>query len=196
MNALETALRTVLIGCPYLDVAMQRATEVLYHRFAQSLVLARIYVTLPFDMLPAPDQAFVLQFAAEKHHNATLTPTTPVLSLLGTCGVQPEWGERRRSHGHIGIPLSSPAVVEGMPMIARLLADLGVVVDGVDRHDGAIETKTFGTFGGLFYVEDARIATDQHGRTIITAQDFVATYGVKTVLGSGGGVFYTAPLSV
>jgi hypothetical protein len=38
----------------------------------------------------------------------------------------------------------------------------------------------------MFYVADARTETDERGRLIISAQDFVAEHGVRTVFGFGG----------
>ncbi|MFC1665707.1 hypothetical protein ACFL17_08790 [Pseudomonadota bacterium] len=46
--------------------------------------------------------------------------------------------------------------------------------------------KTIGHTEGLFFVENASKATDLKGRMIITAQDFVAKYKVKSVFGVGG----------
>ena len=38
----------------------------------------------------------------------------------------------------------------------------------------------------MFYVGDARTEKDDHGRLIISAQDFVAEHAVRTVFGFGG----------
>ncbi|HLT34866.1 MAG TPA: hypothetical protein VK034_01240, partial [Enhygromyxa sp.] len=74
-----------------------------------------------------------------------------------------------------------------IPMIARLLKQLGVELDWIDRKDTAIVGKTFGLQSGVFYVADATTAVDNNNRKIISAQEFVASYGIKTVFGVGGG---------
>ena len=71
-------------------------------------------------------------------------------------------------------------------MISRLLKELGVPLDWVDGHDSSMIEKTMARSAGLFFVEDASEATDQEGRKIIAAQDFVSQYGVKGVFGIGG----------
>ena len=38
----------------------------------------------------------------------------------------------------------------------------------------------------MFFVDDAAEATDHEGRKIIAAQDFVSSYNVKSVFGTGG----------
>ena len=43
-----------------------------------------------------------------------------------------------------------------------------------------------GQSAGLFFAENAAEATDRLGRKIIAAQDFVSSYGVKSVFGIGG----------
>ncbi len=115
-----------------------------------------------------------------------LRQTTPVLSLIGSCGQEQSWCDRRRSKGHVGIPLISSAFVRDIPMISRLLKELGVPVDWVDSHDSEMIVETTGSATGLFYVDDAATAVDSQERKIITAQDFVSQYGVKSVFGMGG----------
>ena len=81
--------------------------------------------------------------------------------------------------------ISSP-FVEAIPMISRLLKELGVPMTWVDSHDTEIIVKTMDPSGGLFFVDDAAEATDHQGRKIIAAQDFVSSYSVKSVFGTGG----------
>ncbi|HEX6739524.1 MAG TPA: hypothetical protein VF310_14695, partial [Vicinamibacteria bacterium] len=78
--------------------------------------------------------------------------------------------------------------VESIPMIARLFKELGLQLDWIDKQDTAIVANVLGgNLAGLFHVPDARSALDHKGRHIIAAQDFVASHGVKTVFGMGGG---------
>jgi hypothetical protein len=117
---------------------------------------------------------------------AALTATTPVLSLVGTQGQKPAWNDRRKSKQHGAIPLISADFVDGIPMIARLLRELGVPLDWIDTHDARRLVTTIGSTGALFYVEDAVRAMDDRGRKVIPAVDFVFAYDVKSVFGTGG----------
>jgi hypothetical protein len=100
--------------------------------------------------------------------------------------VLPEWNSRYASAGHLGIPLVSMDFVDAIPMIARLLKELGATLAWADALDTTVVTTSLGSVAGLFYVEDARAAFDQQGRRIITAEDFVREHAVRTVFGFGG----------
>ena len=97
-----------------------------------------------------------------------------------------DWNDRRKSKRHGGIPLISAEFVDGIPMIARLLRELGVPLDWIDSHDARRLVTTIGSTVGLFFVEDAARAMDDQGRKVIPAVDFVFAYGVKSVFGTGG----------
>jgi len=167
------------------EAAQGLATE-LHKQFDESVVLARVYVTAPFDNLPPTNKTFVQNLAESAGAESDLKVTTPVLSLIGTYGQEEDWRDRRNSKGHVGIPLISSAFVGAIPMISRLLHELGVPMDWIDRHETEMIIKTVGREAGLFYVENAAEATDHEGRKIIAAQDFVSDYDVKSVFGIGG----------
>jgi hypothetical protein len=166
-----------------LEEAAQALATALYTQFAESTILTRIYVTVPFAALPPMTRAFVegLPGAA-----AALTGTTPVLSLAGTQGQKVEWNDRRKSKQHRAIPLISAEFVDGTPMIARLLRELGVPLDWIDSHDARRLVTSIGSTAGLFYVEDAVRAVDDRGRKVIPAVNFVFANDVKSVFGTGG----------
>jgi hypothetical protein len=67
-----------------------------------SLVLARVFLVMPFGRLPAADQSFARILIA---NDVRLTARTPTLSLLGTYGRDEGWRDRQRSKGHLAIPL-------------------------------------------------------------------------------------------
>lgn len=169
-----------------LEEAAQELTTALHTQFQESVVLARVYFTVPFGVLPATNKAFVQNLAESAGAASDLKPATPVLSLIGTHGQEADWNDRRKSKGHVGIPLTSSAFVDAIPMISRLLKELGVPLDWVDTQDAEI-VKKMDRAAGLFFVENAAEATDHQGRKIIPAQDFVSGYNVKTVFGVGGG---------
>jgi hypothetical protein len=76
--------------------------------------------------------------------------------------------------------------LDSIPMIARLLKELGATLEWMEELDTAIVTSSLGRVAGAFYVEDAATGVDDRGRTVITAQDFVSEYRVRTVFGFGG----------
>lgn len=115
----------------------------------------------------------------------TIAPETPVLCLLGTSGIVPAWKDRRQSAGHRLIPLVDNAAVQSIPMVARLLADLGVA--WADLQLESFPTREMmGGQNRAFYVQDAQEARDERGRLIISNAPFVREHGVRTVFGMGG----------
>jgi hypothetical protein len=167
--------------------AAQRGAELLYEELAESIVLTRVYVTVPWRELPAPERAYVLSVVEGSSDASALGDGTPVLSLMGTRGARPEWNDRRRSRSHLGIPLLRSRYVEGIAMIARLMTQMGIGLDWIDRGDAAVVYRILGKVAGLFFVEEAGSAIDHLGRKIIPAQEFVREHGVRTVFGFGGG---------
>jgi hypothetical protein len=168
-----------------LEAAAQAYARLVYEALCESIVLVRVFATVPARDLPAPNLTFVealAEAAGQQLHGDTL-----VLSLLGTMGVEPAWCDRLRSTSHVGIPLVSREFITRIPMISRLLQQLGIELDWFERSDTAIVGQTFGFQSGVFYVDDAAMAVDVQGRNIIAAQEFVTHYGVRTVFGVGGG---------
>ena len=169
-----------------LEDAAQELVASLQKKFDESVVIARVFLTVPYGILPPENREFVQKLAESAGAAADLKPATPVLSLIGTYGQETDWCDRRKSKGHVGIPLISSSFVDAIPMISRLLKELGVPMTWVDSHDSEIIAKTMDPSGGLFFVDNAAEATDHQGRKIIAAQDFVSAYNVKSVFGTGG----------
>jgi hypothetical protein len=165
--------------------AQALATE-LHARFEESVVLARVFLTVRFDGLPADVRAFVENLARSAGKATRALPgVMPVLSLVGTRGEDSGWNARRSSRGHQGIPLMSATHVRAIPMIARLFREIGVPLTWIDSDDAQRIATAMGHSAGLFFVPDAGTAVDDHGRKIIADQEFVSTHGVKTVFGTG-----------
>ena len=173
-------------GSNYLEEAAQALADVVHTRFDESIVISRVFVTVPFDDLPSSNREFVQNLADSAGAASDLKGTTPVLSLIGTHGREEDWCDRRKSKGHVGIPLISSAFVDAIPMISRLLRELGIPLDWVDSHDAEMIIEIIGSSVGLFFLENASEAKDDQGRNIIAAQDFVSSHGVKSVFGTGG----------
>jgi hypothetical protein len=186
---IQTILSTIKSqagGANNLQESTQRAMECFHAQFAESVVLARTYATVPYKMLPATDRSFVQAVAQDKGQLSILTEETQALSLLGTAGIDPAWCDRYSSKGHLGIPLLSEDFVAGIPMIAGLIHQLGMSVDLYKRLSPSQSAEKFGVFAESFFVSDAAASRDSIGRLIIPAQDFVQQYEVHTVFGVGG----------
>ena len=139
----------------------------------------------PFSNLPEKNQSFVLETLRKQGTDEKLSQDTPILSLIATRGREPNWNTIEKSRGHLGIPLVSDKFIEEIPMVSRLLTDLGLDVDlGVDP--GTTYSDDPRSHVRTFYVEDALNSVDSHGRKIIVNQEFSERYGIKTVFGGGG----------
>ena len=158
----------------------------IYERFEESAVLVRVYATTRYDELPADVARFVDAVAAQADAPSTITAETRVLALLGTWGVEEAWRDRRASVGHRGIPLVSAQFVDALPMVARLVDELGIELTWLDEAPEVMTRRLIGGFNGIFYVGDASAARDAKGRRIIPASDFVERHDVRTVFGMGG----------
>jgi hypothetical protein len=102
-----------------LEEAAQEMATALHNQFTESVALARVFLTVSFDSLPPTNNEFVRKLAELAGAASGLKGTTPVLSLIGTHGQESDWNDRRRSKGHMGIPLISSAFVGAIPMISR-----------------------------------------------------------------------------
>jgi hypothetical protein len=177
-------LRETVRGASALEHAAQAVACELVREFRDTTALARVYALVPNQALPDDVRRFVDDLADD--HGVALAPATPVLCLLGTHGEDPAWCDRRTSERHRGIPLVSRDFVAKIPMIARLLKELGIDLEWLDEAPEFVTRRLLGGFNGVFFVRDAASAKDALGRQIIPAQDFVEEHGVKTVFGMGG----------
>ncbi len=183
---LNDKLTGQLTGCTALEDAAQEYMSILYEALSESIILARLFATIPFEELPEQNKEFVRDLAQSTGISELIKERTLVLSLLGSKGAKPEWNDRRNSKGHIGIPLASSDFIDRIPMMSRLLKQLGGGIDWIDSNDTELVAKTFKGLSGVFFVRDASTEEDNKGRKIIAAQDFVEEEKVKTVFGIGG----------
>jgi hypothetical protein len=186
INELKTSIEQNIQGKVFLDEIAQVITETVYRFFKESIALARVYVTMNHNQLTPLGLNFVANLAAATNNTEFIRPNTPILSLMGTSGEEADWNSRHQSKGHIAIPLISKDFIDEIPMMARLLRDLGLNIDGLDKNDQSLTSNLLSNLQGLFLVEHAATKTDDWGRKIIAAQDFVAKYGIDTVFGFGG----------
>lgn len=182
VDNLHRILEQQLPGSGSVEKAAGVFVDCLFRQLPE-VALVRVYATLPMRILRPEERAFAEAAAAS--NGISLQKRTSVLALLATRGVRPAWNERTQSQGHRAIPLA-PKLVEGAPMLARLVDDLGLGTAGITQT--GVETHRTGA-GGLnrvFYVDDARTSVDAQQRKIIPAQDFVEAEGIRTVFGFGG----------
>src|ERR1700761_485861 len=116
-----------------------------------ALPLARLYVTVPADELDPDAQDFARAAAPD-----AFVDRNPVcLALLGTVGEESSWQDRRASRDHKTIPLPSVEAVRRSPMIARLIAQLGVDVQQLIEPDPGLRDFAARPYN-VFYVPEAR----------------------------------------
>jgi hypothetical protein len=170
--------------------AAQNFATVFVEAFA-SIVLARVFIVLPFGDAPARDQEFAMKLVG---NDPRVNAKTPTLSLLGTRGREEDWNHRERSAGHLAIPLLK-SLVANTPMIAKLLADLEL--DHAELDDGFASTtqKMLGSNNGKFFVQNAPTAVDSRNRFVIPGRDFVKKNHIRTVFGMGGS-YYDGMLAI
>lgn len=169
-----------------MEEAAQAVVDTLNSEYSESIVLARLFATVPFNKLPPVNQAFVSHLAHTFNVGNLLENDTLVLSLLGTRGENPDWNDRRNSQGHVGIPLVSESFIDKIPMMSRLLKEIGMDLAWINSKNTSMVIDAVGRTSGIFYVEDAHTATDQQNRKIIAAQDFVNSFRVNTAFGLAG----------
>ncbi len=180
-------IKEAIITCPTMEEAAQTVVDILYAEYNESIVLARMFATIAYKDLPPKNQAFVSHLAEANGIGGLLGSDTPVMSLIGTHGLKHQWNNRRDSQGHVGIPLVSETFIDKIPMMSRLLKEVGLSLTWLDSKNTNMVIETAGRTSGIFFVEDASSAVDQQNRKIIAAQDFVAENQVKTVFGLAGG---------
>jgi hypothetical protein len=196
LQAFQNKIRQRISQFRSFEEAAQHFITTIYEEFKESIVLVRLFATVPYGELPLQNKNFVKALATSKGVGQALFDHTLVLSLLGTSGEQPAWNDRRYSQGHVGIPLVSADFIDAIPMMSRLLRQLGLGLDWIDRADTDIVKHTMGSMSGVFFVPEATLEVDSRGRKIIAAQDFVTKYHVKTVFGFGGGYLGSSTFSV
>lgn len=178
------ALRKAAAGGHSMEATARRVANFFHDRLRdegsedgeRQLVLARVYRTMPYAALEPELQAFADR---QLHHHAP-APDLRCLCLLASAGAREEWNDRRRSRGHQAIPLPSPEMVEQAPMIAGLAKQFGLTLSALIRPSQEV-ADLGGRSYGVFHVEEAE------GSPLIPAQvEFVAPYGVRSVVGFGG----------
>lgn len=157
-----------------------------WEEFAGTLVLGRLFATVPFAFLPEREKAFARRVAAERNAVEDLTDSTTVVALAATRGAKPEWNDPVRSRSRLAVPLLNPSFVNEMPIVGRVLSATLTDVPWLTRQETLILTEATGKMSCLLLVEDARTELAGDGSKAVPDQDFVESHGVRTVLALGG----------
>lgn len=183
---LQAAVERKLLPATSVEDGAQRLCDAVFETLGERVALVRTYVVMPFYRLPPRERAFAEAIATTRGNVSRIPDETLVLTLLGTRGSQPEWNDRRKSQGHVAIPLLGARFVEEVPMVAALLRSIGIDLSWLDGSREALTRKLGGGSNGVFFVPEARTEHDERGRLVIPAADFVAREGVRSVFGFGG----------
>jgi hypothetical protein len=187
VERLSAAVVGGLTACTTLEEAAQRFCDLFYRELTDT-ALVRVFGTVPLERLGQRELAFVETLLQREGRPLRLAAADPVLTLFGTRGIEAAWSAREASRGHLAIPLSSEDFVAEIPMLARLLSELGFGSLRAGNGSWQFVRKLPSGADGLFFVGDARTASDERGRLIIPATEFVERYGIRTVFGFGGEV--------
>jgi hypothetical protein len=167
---------------PTLEDAAERAVaffreELVDDEGAPACALVRFFKTHPYRSLPYDLQLAARTAAPDATHDAELR----CLTLVATRGDEEAWNSRTASQGHRAIPLISVEMVQQAPMIAQLITQMGIPIANVLRPSRTVLLDHDQKGHNVFYVE--RALGSPH---IVAQKDFVARYGVESVLGFGG----------
>ncbi len=174
-----------LAVCDSVERAAQLFCERFYAAYSSFAALVRVFVTLPYAALEPDDRSYVDDFM-QSVSDTKIGDSTPVLGLAGTYGIERKWCARETSRDHRAIPLLSEEFVAEIPMIARLLTEIGFAAGDLRAGAWQFVVRDGDQRDGLFFVGDARATTDERGRRVIPSIDFVERYGIRTVFGFGG----------
>jgi hypothetical protein len=172
------------IGC--FQQASQKFTEVLYEELSPSAVLFRVFATVEYEKLPPRERDFALTLARSRAFLEELKPKTPVVTLLGSRGKRPSWNHRHRSERHLAVPLVKASFIKTIPMVSRLMGDMGTGLEWVQKQDQNMIVRSMGQMARVLYVEDALETRTRDGYDVIPDRSFVEEYKVRTVLALGG----------
>jgi hypothetical protein len=186
VSALRERVEDALKECGSFQQASQKFIDILYEELIASAVLFRVFATVELDKLPAKEKDFALDLARVREVLSELQPKTPVVTLLGSRGKRPQWNHRLRSERHLAIPLTSASFIKTIPMVSRLMGDMGTGLEWVQKQERNMILTSMGRMARVLYVEDALETRTGDGFDVIPDRSFVTENGVRTVLGLGG----------
>ena len=138
--------------------------------------LVRFYRTIDFaDLEPSLQNYAALALRPENKR-----PALKCFTLMGTAGDMPQWNSRQTSAKHRAIPLTSRAAVERLPMVSRLIRDLGMSVDEIVGLPESPSAPDQDVPPNVFYIRRAE------SHPSVPDQDFVLEHGIQSVVAMGG----------
>jgi len=177
-----------IAGCVCAQEAAQMLVKKLYGRFSDSLVLLRLFMTIPYAGLPEEDRRFVDGRGRDTNTSHLINGATPIFTLLGTRGEMAAWNDRRASSHFRCIPLASTAFVSSLSMLSRQFESVGLDLGLIDVWETkVVSIGRADQYRGVLYIRDAEIDRDVQGRMVVPKQEFVGANGVKSVFGFGSG---------
>ncbi|MDY6785146.1 MAG: PAS domain S-box protein [Cyanobacteriota bacterium] len=177
------ALRQLGEGATSMEETSNRIVRYFYENLRSrdrpelDCALVRFFKIHPYGELEEPLQAL----ARHEMDRGVLTPQTPCLTLLATAGQDARWNSRFSSRRHQAIPIVNEEAIAQLPMIARLIEQLGLepktIVQPQPEELLELHQKAF----NAFYIPDACTSPD-----IPDKENFVIPYAIQSVLGFGG----------
>ncbi len=186
VSALRARVESELKVFASFQQASQRFTDILYEELSPSAVLFRVFATVDYEKLPEKERDFVLELGRSREFLDELKSKTRVVTLLGSRGKRPSWNQRHRSERHLAIPLVTASFIKTIPMVSRLMGDMGTGLDWVQKQDQNMMVTSMGKMARVLYVEDALETRTGDGFEVIPDRSFVEENGVRTVLALGG----------
>ena len=142
-----------------------------------AFALSRYFKSCTYEEIPE-DIKIYIQHQEDKEN---IQAQNRYLTLIGTAGEVEEWKYRRDSKEHQALPLYDPRIVDNLPMLSALFAQIGFAIPNTEGANKNIIIDREDHDFGIFCVEDAT------GSTLIPKQaEFVEPFGIKSVIGFGG----------
>ncbi len=134
----------------------QAACSLVYERSSSTLALLRCWAVMRFADQPAGNQAFAREWLRRRQLSDRLQPDTPVLALMGSAGRDRDWNDRRRSAGHLALPLFSSVMLHKTPLVGALFEQLEIGTSWLDKPERGAIGEVGSRAAGQFFVPDMR----------------------------------------
>lgn len=176
-------IRSFRDKCSSMEEAASSIVQLFHNDFLEestnSFVLVRLFITRSYNELPE----YLQKIASSTNTNQVPKPNTKCLTLIATAGVEKDWNDARKSKTHQVIPLVDDESVNQVPMFKGIVQQFGINTSDFFDNEQSIYIENCQKPYNVFFLPDAR------GHALIPAQKgFVDSYGIKSVIGFGGGL--------
>jgi two-component system sensor histidine kinase/response regulator len=182
MTACGAALRRLGTDAASLEQVADRLVRHLYksltmgHLGEPACSLVRLFKTTPYSRL-TPD---LRALADTRLGNTPPAPSLTCLTLLASAGAVPGWNDPARSSRFRVIPLDTLEAVERLPMFSQLFRQLGVSLPSLTQPGPSVLLDQHEQSFNVFHIPEAEGSPYVPGQ-----EEFVRTYGIRSVLGFG-----------